>query len=109
MTINKEIWRDERKNPEAKEESVAGRRDMVKGYIMSPHGQRDFIFFRMGLEHFSEAHRLDPQNPHYTLSMADALFALGRSDEAMAYYNNAVSHLKPDSEHLAGVRRRWIR
>jgi tetratricopeptide (TPR) repeat protein len=85
----------------------AGRMSMIEGYRLNPQGSLDSEHFLQAEERFRNALEIDPGNPRYMLNLADALFALGRSKEAVVYYRAAAPKMEPDSRHLAGVKRRW--
>jgi tetratricopeptide (TPR) repeat protein len=85
----------------------SGRMNMIDGYRTTPEGSSTSCYFKKAEERFRKAHEIDPSNPRYALNLADALFALGRLDEANKYYWEAAPKLRPGSNHLAGVTRRW--
>jgi tetratricopeptide (TPR) repeat protein len=94
-------------NLEAEVLNESGRMNMVEGYRTTPHGSSVSEYFKKAEERFKKAHELDSSNPHYTLNIADALFALGKTDEANKYYKEAAPKMRQGSNHLAGVSRRW--
>jgi thioredoxin-like negative regulator of GroEL len=94
-------------NLDAEVLNEAGRMSMVEGYRATPHGSPSSEYFKRAEERFRKAHELDPSNPRYALNMADALFALGKLDEANKYYWEAAPKMRAGSNHLAGVKRRW--
>lgn len=92
---------------DAKTLNLAGRMRMIDGYRTTPHGSPLSEHFKKAEELFRRAHEADPANAHYTLNIADVLFAQGRIEEANAYYADAAAGLRPGSGHLSGVIQRW--
>jgi hypothetical protein len=83
-----------------------GRELMRQGHALSGSGQDARSFFSEAEELFREAHALDSANPHYTINVADSLYAQGSNDEGDKFFNQASAELPCDSEHRYGVSRR---
>lgn len=82
---------------------MESRYQIIMGDLRLEKGELD-----KALEHYTKAKSIDPENPHYIVSMANYYEAKGDKEAAETQINNALVNEKLDVEVKVGILSRYV-